>query len=105
MAQISIHQKISLPMDEIIAFCQHNHIRKLSLFGSILRDDFTENSDIDVLVEFEPDAIIGWKIVSMRAELAEILVQEVDFLTEGFLSPSFRKEVLEQAVVVYEQTR
>lgn len=103
MAQIALHEKIKLPMTEIVAFCQRNHIRKLSLFGSVLRDDFGDDSDIDVLVEFAPDVIIGWKIVSMRAELAEILGYEVDFLTEGFLSPSFREEVLQQAVLIYEQ--
>jgi uncharacterized protein len=105
MAQISVYEKIKLPIDEIIAFCKRNHIQKLSLFGSVLRDDFSDDSDIDVLVEFEPDAVIGWKIVSMRVELAEILGYEVDFLTEGFLSPSFREEVLEQALLIYEQTR
>jgi hypothetical protein len=104
MAQ-AINEKIKLPTDEIAAFCQRNHIRKLSFFGSVLRDDFSDDSDIDVLVEFEPDAIIGWKIVAMCAELAEILGHKVDFLTEGFLSPSFREEVLEQALLIYEQTR
>ena len=101
----AIHEKIKLPIDEIVAFCQRNSIRKLSLFGSVLRDDFGDDSDIDVLVEFEPDAIVGWKIVAMRSELAKILGHEVDFLTQGFLSPSFREEVLEQALLIYEQAR
>ncbi len=52
--------RIDIPKEEIAAFCQRNHIRRMALFGSVLRDDFTPESDVDVLVEFEPDARIGY---------------------------------------------
>ena len=52
--------RIDIPKEEIAAFCQCNHIRRMALFGSVLRDDFTPESDVDVLVEFEPDARIGY---------------------------------------------
>ena len=76
---------------------------KLSFFGSVLRNDFHDDSDIDVLVEFDPAHIPGWAIVSMRDELSEILGREVDFLTPNGLDPYFRKKVLTLAQVIYER--
>lgn len=99
-----INQHITIPYEEIAAFCERNHIRKLSLFGSVLRDDFSDESDVDVLVEFEPGKTPGWEFVSMGNELSEILGRKVDFLTEGFLSRHFRQKVLDLAQVVYERT-
>lgn len=101
---MTIQENISIPDDAIGDFCKRNHIRKLSLFGSVLGSDFTQDSDIDVLVEFQPDAVIGWKIISMRQELIDILGREVDFLTPKSLSPTFRNEVIKHAQVIYEQT-
>lgn len=92
---------IDLPNDEIAAFCVRHRIARLSLFGSVLRDDFSESSDVDVLVEFEEGARPGLAFFSMGDELAEILGRRVDFLTPGFVSARFRQDVLREALPVY----
>jgi len=86
-------------LPEVIAdYCRRHHIHKLSLFGSVLRDDFRPESDVDVLVEFEPGATPGlFEYVGMEMELTELLGRKVDLLTAGFLSPYFREEVLREA--------
>lgn len=88
-------------MDAVAEFCRRNHIRRLSLFGSVLRDDFTPESDVDVLVEFEPNARPGLSFFGMGEELEEILGRKVDFLTPGFLSDAFRDDVLREAEPVF----
>lgn len=93
--------RIPIPQDEIEAFCRRHHIRRLALFGSVLRDDFTNESDIDVLVEFEPGHVPGWAFFSMQRELADILGRDVDLNTPGFISPYFRDQVLAEAEVQY----
>ncbi len=99
-----IEQHISLPLEAIAEFCQRNHIRKLSLFGSVLRDDFRPDSDIDVLVEFEPDAPISlMDMGGMQMDLSDLLGREVDFKTAGFLSRYFRQKVIDSAVTIYER--
>ena len=96
--------QISIPYDEIAAFCRRNRIRRLALFGSVLRDDFGPQSDVDVLVEFEPEARVGYfGLVTMQDELAAMLGREVDLLTTGALSKYFRQKVLDSAQVVYER--
>lgn len=87
----------------IIQFCQRHHIRKFSFFGSIVRDDFSPQSDIDVLVEFEPDHIPGFDFFLMEAELSQMLGRKVDLQTIHFLSPVIRSIVLAEAVPAYEQ--
>ncbi len=72
------------------AFCRTHHIRRLSLFGSVLRADFSDASDIDVLVEFEPGHVPGLAFFGMEMELSEILGRKVDLNTPRFLSPYFR---------------
>jgi len=94
--------KIEISSGEIAAFCRRNHIRKLAFFGSVLRDDFTPESDVDVLVEFEPGRVPGLAFFAMQRELSEILGQEVDLNTVGDLSPYFRNEVLTEAEVLYD---
>jgi hypothetical protein len=84
-------------------FCRNNHIRKLALFGSILRDDFRDDSDIDVLVEFEPGHVPGLAFVRMERELSELLARKVDLNTPKFLSRFFRDQVLSEAEVLYAQ--
>src|SRR5437667_10469501 len=85
-------------------FCRRNHIRKLALFGSVLRDDFTPESDVDVLVEFDPEARVSLlDVVGMEFDLSEQLGRKVDLRTAGDLSRYFRKEVVESAEVLYEQ--
>ena len=93
--------RLTLLYDEIAGFCRRHHIRRLSVFGSILRDDFQPDSDIDVLVEFEEEHIPGLAFFSMEIELSEILGRPVDLNTPGFLSPSFRRQVLNEAEVQY----
>ena len=73
------------------------------LFGSILRDDFSPESDVDVLVEFDPEHIPGWEFIDMQDELSELFGRPVDLNTYGFLSPHFRDKVLAHAEVIYER--
>ena len=94
---------IDMPLAEIDSFCRRHHMVKLSLFGSVLRDDFTSASDIDVLVEFDPEHVPGWKFFSMQDELSEMLGRRVDLNTRNSLSPYFVDEVLQDAEVVYER--
>ena len=94
---------IEIPQEKIAQFCQRHHIRKFALFGSVLRDDFRPDSDIDVLVEFEPDWIPGLAFFAMQDELSEILGRRVDLNTPNFLSRYIRDEVEAQAVVQYVQ--
>ena len=96
----------NIPIDsnKIAAFCQHYHIRKLSLFGSVLRKDYHAQSDVDVLVEFEDGHVPGLAFFTMESELSELFGKKVDLSTPGFLSRYFRDEVLAQAMVQYVQT-
>ncbi len=82
-------------------FCRRHHIRRLALFGSVLRDDFGPDSDVDVLVEFEPGRAPGLAFIEIEAELSELIGRRVDLSTPGFLSPYLRDEVRHQAEVQY----
>lgn len=99
-----IHHGIDIPPDSIAAFCRKNRIRRLALFGSILRDDFRPDSDVDVLVEFEPGTRVGLKFFALEAELSNILGRTVDLNTPGFLGRHFRDDVLNAAEVQYDAT-
>lgn len=92
---------IEIPKELIADFCRRHHIRRLSLFGSVLRDDFCSDSDIDVLVEFEAGHVPGFAFFGMEEELSEILGRKVDLNTPNFLSRHFREQVLQQAEVQY----
>ncbi len=96
---------IKIPHEPIAEFCRRHGVKRLSLFGSILRDDFGPESDIDVLVEFEPDSRVGLRFFAMERELSDLLGRKVDLNTPGFLSRYFREEVLAEAVVQYDATR
>ncbi|MDE2814441.1 MAG: nucleotidyltransferase family protein [Gemmatimonadota bacterium] len=100
--------RIDIPKEEIATFCQRNHIRRMALFGSVLRDDFTPESDIDVLVEFEPDQTPGLEFITMQDELSDILGRQVDLHTFKGVESSRnwlrREEILSSAEVQYEQT-
>ncbi len=95
------HHGLNIPHGRIAAFCRHHGIRRLSLFGSILRDDFRPESDVDVLVEFEMGRTPGLAFFGMQEELCHILGRPVDLHTPGFLSDAFRDEVLREAEVQY----
>ncbi|GBF80606.1 nucleotidyltransferase family protein [Aphanothece sacrum] len=94
---------ILLPQNKIKAFCQQYKIQKLSLFGSVLRKDFTTESDLDFLVEFLPEAKITYfDLAQMERELSLILDgRKIDLRTPAELSHYFRQEVLEIALVQY----
>ena len=95
---------IDIPHDALADFCQRNHIRKLSFFGSVLREDFGSESDVDILIEFELEAQSGlFELVVMRDELSLLLRRNVDLLTSGFLSKHFRQQVLDTAQLEYEK--
>ena len=95
--------KIRIPRKELSEYCQQHHIRKLAFFGSVLRDDFAPESDIDVLVEFEPGFTPGLAFFDMQDELAQMLGHKVDLNTPGFLSLYFREQVIKEARVQYVQ--
>jgi hypothetical protein len=94
---------IVVPRDEIAEFCQRNHIRRLHLFGSALRDDFRPDSDVDVLVEFEPGHVPGFfRLFDMEMELSALFSgRKVDLRTPQDLSRYFRDEVLATAELHY----
>jgi predicted nucleotidyltransferase len=94
--------RIDIPRESIAEFCRRHPIRRLALFGSVLRDDFRLDSDIDVLVEFDPQASMGlFTLVAMELELSELLSRKVDLRTPAELSRYFRDEVVESAEVLY----
>jgi predicted nucleotidyltransferase len=98
--------RIEIPQEQIAEFCRRHHIRKLSLFGSVLREDFRPNSDVDVLVDFEPEAHHGlFDLTRMQLELKEILGREVDLVEGPAIEKSRnyirRKATLSSAETVY----
>ena len=93
--------RIPVPSSAIAAFCRRHHVRRLSLFGSVLRDDFRPDSDVDVLVEFQPGHVPGFAFFEMEQELSGILGRKVDLNTPQFLSHHFREQVLSEAETHY----
>jgi hypothetical protein len=89
--------QIAIPQEQIEAFCKRHHIRRLSLFGSVLSNDFRPDSDVDVLVEFAPGFTPGLAFFGMQEELSAIFGREVDLNTPNFLSPRFREEARSSA--------
>jgi predicted nucleotidyltransferase len=97
-------RNLNMPKDKIAEFCVRNHIRRLALFGSALRDDFTPESDVDVLVEFEAGHVPGFiKLAGMEIELTRIIGHKADMRTPEDLSPYFRQEVVNSAEIHYAQ--
>ncbi len=93
---------VAIAQADLVAFCQRHHIRRLALFGSVLREDFRPDSDIDVLVEFEPGRSPSlFDLGGAQQELSELLGREADLKTSGFLSPYFRQQVIDSAQVIY----
>ncbi len=96
--------RLHVPPEILTAFCQRHHIRKLAIFGSVLREDFRPDSDVDVLVEFDPAHFPGYiRLAGMALELSGILGRTVDLNTPNMLSRYFRDEVLAHAEVQYAQ--
>lgn len=102
-----MNSRIDIPKKKIAAFCRRNDIRRMALFGSVLRDDFTPESDVDVLVELEPDKTPGLAFFTMQDELSDIYGRGVDLHTfrgvESNPNWLLRKEILDSAEAVYEQ--
>ncbi|MFN8450356.1 MAG: nucleotidyltransferase domain-containing protein [Anaerolineae bacterium] len=98
-----INQHITIPFDEIAAFCERHHIRKLSLFGSVLRDDFRPDSDVDVLVEFEEGQTPGWNIVSMEQETGRYSGAFHRFSHFPGIEPPLPPAVVAGAYAIYER--
>jgi predicted nucleotidyltransferase len=93
---------IGIPQDRLAEFCRRYHIRKLSLFGSVVTGDFGPDSDVDVLVEFEAGHVPGLALIRMQDELAALLGgREVDLVTPKFLNRRIRDQILKEAVVQY----
>ncbi len=94
--------RIDIDAEELAAFCGRAGILRLSFFGSVLRADFGPGSDIDVLVEFAPDAGIGlFEFVDLQRQLGELLGRDVDLHTPASLSHFFREDVVDSAEVAY----
>jgi hypothetical protein len=85
----------------VAAFCREHHIRRLSVFGSALRDDFGGDSDVDILVEFDEKHTPGFAFFGMEDELSRLIGRKVDLNTPRFLSRYFRDKVIEEAEVQY----
>lgn len=96
-----LDQNISIPEESVRDFCQRHKIKNLAFFGSILGSSFKPESDVDVLVEFEPGYVPGFEFFSMQEELTEIIGRPVELHTPNFLSPHFRENVIREAKVLY----
>jgi predicted nucleotidyltransferase len=98
-------RQINVPQEQIADFCRRHHIRRLALFGSVLRGDFRPDSDVDVLVEFAPDHAPGFfRLFDMEEELSTLFGgRKVDLRTPQDLSRYFRDDVVAHAEVQYEQ--
>lgn len=97
--------RLEIPKDRIARFCRRHRISHLSLFGSVLREDFRPGSDVDVLVEFEPGCTPGLlRMAALELELSELLGRKVDLRTPAELSSYFRDEVLRSSEVQYAQS-
>ncbi len=96
--------RMGINRGQISAFCRRHGIRRLALFGSVLRSDFRPDSDVDVLVEFEPGQHIGLiRFAGMENELSALLGRKVDLRKPGDLSPYFRQQVVDDAEILYER--
>jgi predicted nucleotidyltransferase len=93
---------IEFDRTQLEELCRRHKIRRLALFGSVIREDFSDASDVDILVEFLPDARVGLSFFSLQDELSQLLGRRVDLSTPGFLSPQFRDQVIREARPVYE---
>jgi uncharacterized protein len=93
---------VEFPRQRLFELCRRHRIKRLALFGSALRDDFSADSDIDLLVEFEPGIRIGLAFFAIERELSELLGRRVDLNTQAFISPEFRDAVNAEARTLYE---
>lgn len=100
MEPVSLH--VSVDPGAVSAFCQRHHIKRLALFGSVLRDDFSPDSDVDVLVEFQAGHVPGFNFISIEREFSELVHgRRVDMVTPKFLNRRIRDQVLSSAEPLY----
>jgi uncharacterized protein len=93
---------INLPMEDITALCKRYHVRELALFGSAAKGNLKKGSDIDLLVDFEPEAQVGFITLSrMQRELSNLIHRKVDLVPKGGLKPILRHDVLSTIKVLY----
>ena len=94
--------RIEIDEENIARLCRHYGVRRLSFFGSVVRDDFGPDSDVDVLVEFESDANAGlFELVDLQKDLSELVGRAVDLHTPASLSHFFRDKIVSSAEVAY----
>ena len=94
--------KIELDREQIAEYCRRHHIRRMALFGSVLREDFGPDSDVDVLVEFEPDHVPGYGFIGIQDELSEFFDgHPVDLCTEKSLHPLIKDRVIRDAEIIF----
>lgn len=98
---------IKIATEQVASFCRKHHIRRLALFGSVLREDFNVSSDVDVLVEFDPDHTPGFiELHNLERKLSPLLGdRKLDLVTEKFLNPRIRDQILREARVQYAEGR
>lgn len=96
-----IFQKLPITEGQLAEFCRKHRIQQMSVFGSVLREDFGPDSDVDFLVEFAPDSHLGWGIVAVCDELEQLIGRHVDMVNPKYLKQRIRKSVLESAQLVY----
>jgi len=98
--------KIAFPKDWLEKFCRENHIIKVAFFGSVISNHFNDKSDVDILIEFDPEYIPGlFSFVNMRDRLARALGREVDLRTPEDISVLFRNDVIQQSYLIYGKER
>jgi predicted nucleotidyltransferase len=97
----AVSLNVNVDKAALAELCKKRHIKKLALFGSVLRPDFRDDSDVDVLVEFKPGLTPGFGFFAIQDELSELLGRKVDLNTPQFLSPYFRDRVIEEAETQY----
>jgi len=93
---------IEIPQAAVEELCRRHRIRRLALFGSVLRDDFGPDSDVDILVEFEAGATPGFGFFGIQEDLSAMIGRKVDLNTPGFLSKYYRDAVLREAEALYD---
>jgi predicted nucleotidyltransferase len=102
-AQVLSSGRITVPREAVADFCRRHHVLRLSLFGSVLREDFRPESDVDVLVEFEPTHVPGFiRMAAMENELSKLFDRKVDLLTPNSISHYFRAKVLREALTLHD---
>ena len=98
-----VARRFNVPPEQVAEYCRRHHIKKLALFGSVLRQDFRPDSDIDVWVKFELGHVPGFNIIDIEDELSLLAGRKVDLRTPNELSSYFREQVVREAKVEYTQ--